>query len=433
MTNLVSQGKTKRKVKKRVKRKLNINRLRKSLVIAVLIYFILMSIPAIVASNTKTIPVEKGTIVNSIEAHGMILKDEHVYRAKSKGNVLFYLEEGSKVGKGIRVAEISNETYKDYKAEIEGIDKEITSNKERIASQQEILKKDIAKNQEEIDEIVKQVQENVAKQNYEEVKRLKDKLLIVSNKKDAINNENTYISDQNEVLMKKKSEVTNKMKQSSLAYYTEMSGFVSHKLDGLEEKYSSRNIGKYTIKDLDEIKTKDEFVKNEQLVKIEEPIFKIISDQRWYIMTKVEDKDLGEIEQGSKVSLEVNKHKGEIEGTVFKLDKSKKGSFIIVELDKYIHEFYDKRYIDIKLIKEIKTGMQVPKKSIVDKEGQKGVYIKEISGVVKFLPVNVLSETENISIVESADEDKPLQIYDEVFAEGKNMKEGQIVNYRGGD
>lgn len=429
----MSQGKTKRKVKKRVKRKLNINRLRKSLVIAVLIYFILMSIPAIVASNTKTIPVEKGTIVNSIEAHGMILKDEHVYRAKSKGNVLFYLEEGSKVGKGIRVAEISNETYKDYKAEIEGIDKEITSNKERIASQQEVLKKDIAKNQEEIDEIVKQVQENVAKQNYEEVKRLKDKLLIVSNKKDAINNENTYISDQNEVLMKKKSEVTNKMKQSSLAYYTEMSGFVSHKLDGLEEKYSSRNIGKYTIKDLDEIKTKDEFVKNEQLVKIEEPIFKIISDQRWYIMTKVEDKDLGEIEQGSKVSLEVNKHKGEIEGTVFKLDKSKKGSFIIVELDKYIHEFYDKRYIDIKLIKEIKTGMQVPKKAIVDKEGQKGVYIKEISGVVKFLPVNVLSETENISIVESADEDKPLQIYDEVFAEGKNMKEGQIVNYRGGD
>lgn len=429
----MAQREVKKKVKKRVKSKLNINRLRKLLIILVLVYFSLMSIPALIASNIKTIPVEKGSIVDSVQAKGMILKDEIIYKAQTKGNVLFFEEEGSKVGKGIKVAEISNETYKDYKSEIEGIDKEIEANKGKISSQQEILKKDIKKNQEEIDEIVKQVQKNVAEQNYEEVKRLKDKLLIVSDKKDAISNEKTHITEQNDVLMKKKSEVTNKMKQSSLAYYTEKPGIISTVLDGLEDKYSSKNINKYTVNDLEEVKIDNESIKNEQEVNIEDPIFKIIDDQTWYIMTKIEDNDLGKIEKGNKVSIVIDKHKGEIEGTVFKLDKSKKGNFIIIELDKYIHEFYNKRYVDLKLIKDIQTGMQVPKKAIVDKDGQKGVYIKEISGVVKFRPINILKETEHISIVESAEEDQPLQIYDEVFAEGKNMKEGQIVNYRGGD
>lgn len=429
----MAQRKIKKKVKKRVERKLNINRLRKLLIISILLYFILMSIPTFIASNTKTVPVEKGTIVDSIETRGMILKDEMVYKAQTQGNVLFFESEGSKVGKDIKAAEISNETYKGYKSEIEEIDKEIEENNKKIASQQEILKKDIKKNQEEIDEIVKQVQKNVAEQNYEEVKRLKDKLLIVSNKKEAISNEKTHISEQNNILMKKKSEVTNKMKQSSLVYYSEKSGIISNTLDGLEEKYSSKNVNKYTINDLDEKKIINETIKNNQEVKIGDPIFKIITDQTWYIMTKVENDDLGKIEKGSKISVEVDKHKCEIEGVVFKLDKSKKGNFIIIELDKYIHELYKKRYVNLKIIKEVQTGMQIPKKSIVDKDGQKGVYIKEISGVVKFRPINILSETENICIVESALEDQPLQIYDEVFAEGKKMKEGQIVNYKGGD
>ena len=425
----MTQRKTKNKVKKLVKNKLNIGSFRKLLIIIVLMYFSLMSITALIASNIKTIPVEKGTIVDGIETRGIILKDEHIYKAQTEGNVLFSVEEGSKLGKGTKVAEISNETYKDYKSEIQEIDKDVESNKAKISSQQEILKKDIKKNQDEIDEIVMQVQKSVAENNYEEVKRLKDKLLIASNKKDVISNEKAHITEQNDVLLKKKSEITSKIKQSSLAYYTEKSGIISNRLDGLEDKYSSRNVESYKISDLDEIKLNDDSIKNDQKVKTEDSIFKIISDQTWYIMTKVEDNDLKNIEKGSKVSLEVDKRKGTIEGKVYKLDKSKKGSFIIIKLEKYIHEFYNKRYIDIKLIKEVQTGMQVPKKSIVEKDGQSGVYIKDISGIVRFRPVNILAETEKISIVESIEENDPLRIYDEVFVEGRKMKEGQIANY----
>lgn len=420
-------------VKKKKKKRFNRKFLTRLLIISVLVYFFIMSIPIIRTSNARTIPIEKDDVVDIVTSKGIILRNEVVYNSETKGNVLFSIDEGEKLSRNTKIAEINNSTYESYKNELSEIDREIEEYNRRISSQQETLKKDINKNQNEIDHIIKEVQKNVAEQNYEEVQRLKDRLLIISDKKDAITNEKTLIMDQMSVAMKKKSEIVNKMKQANLTYYAQTSGILSKTIDGFENEYSTRNLNDYKIGDLKALEDKGTTIADKSEITIGKPIFKIIEDQEWYIMTKIQDDNLQGLKKGNIVPLTIDKSKIEVEGEIVKLEKSKKDTFLIIKVNKHIHDFYKERYVDLKIVKNTYSGLKVTTNAIVEKDEQKGVFIRDISGVVKFRPVKILKEMEDLTIVESTDDEKPLKLLDEVFVDGRKIKEGQIVNSKGGD
>ena len=75
--------------------------------------------------------------------------------------------------------------------------------------------------------------------------------------------------------------------------------------------------------------------------------------------------------------------------------------------------------------------------------GIKGVYIKDISGIVKFRPIKILaSQNEHTIVSEGAGINSIIEIevngevqkyitirmYDEVFVNGSKIKEGLIIN-----
>ncbi len=408
------------------------------LIMSVLIYFFIMSIPIIRTSNARTIPIEKDDVVDIVTSKGIILRDETIYKSEAKGQILFSAEEGERLSKGTKIAEITNATYESYKSELAEVDREIEEYNRRISSQKETLKKDITKNQGEIDFIIKEVQKNVASQNYEEVKRLKDRLLIISDKKDAITNEKTLIMDQLGIAMKKKSEIVNKMKQASLIYYNGNAGIMTRTIDGFEEEYSSASVAEYKISDLKTLEAKDKIIKDNDEMNVGDPIFKIIEGQRWFVMANIQGDELSELKKGQAMSIMVNDNKQKIEGKILKLEKSKKGTFLIVELDKHLHDFYKEKEIDLKVVKDTYSGFKVPRNAVIEKDDVKGVFIRAISGEVKFRSINVLKEMEDLIIIEAAEpnedqEDKePLKLLDEVFIDGRKIKEGQLVNSKGG-
>lgn len=85
----------------------------------------------------------------------------------------------------------------------------------------------------------------------------------------------------------------------------------------------------------------------------------------------------------------------------------------------------------------------IPNKSIVEKDGIKGVYIKDISGIVKFRPIKILTSDEEHTIVSEGNgssktielevngkpqQFKTVQLFDEVFVNGSKLKEGLIID-----
>lgn len=416
----------KKKNNKRNRRKF----LTRLLIIAVLVYFIIMTIPVIRTTSARTIPVEKYDMEDIAVSKGIILKDEHVYKAEAKGKISFSVKEGEKLRKKAKISEIKNEAYRDYQSQLEEKDREIEEYNERISSQQEILKGDIQKNQGEIDHIIKEVQKNVADHNYEEVKRLKDRLLIISDKKDAISNEKTLIMEQLSTAMKQKTEIVNKMKQSNLISYADKAGIVSKTLDSYEDEYSAKKASEYKLEDFKSLEKKQRTTKEEEEIEVGTPIFKVIESQEWFVMTDMDKSHVGKLKKDDEVSIMIDDSKNRVNGVVSKLDKSKDGNFVMIKLNKHLHDYYKKRYVNLKTIKTTYTGFKVPKKAVVDKDDIKGVFIKDISGVVKFREVKILKELEDIILVEPVEskDEEPLRLFDEVFIDGRSIKEGQIIN-----
>ncbi len=103
-------------------------------------------------------------------------------------------------------------------------------------------------------------------------------------------------------------------------------------------------------------------------------------------------------------------------------------------------KIYDERFVNFDIIKYKHNGYKIPTKAIVEKDGIKGVYIKEISGIVKFKPVEIIKEEdkfvyvssgENNTIVIKGGQDKPVKtitVFDEILLNTKGVKEGIIVH-----
>ncbi len=400
------------------------------LIIAVLVYFVIMTIPVIRTTNARTIPVEKDEMEDIAVSKGIILKNEHLYKSEAKGEVSFVVKDGEKLKKNAKVSEIRNSTYRDYENELEEKDKEIEGYNKRISSQEEILEDDTKTDEDETDQIIKEVQENVADHNYEEVKRLKDKLLLISDKKDVVSSEKTLVMDQLSTAMEQRDEITEKMKKNNLISSVDNAGIISRSFDGYENQYSAKKVSEYRLKDFKTLESNENIVKDNQEIDVGDPIFKIIESQEWFIMTNINKSDTGTLEKGNEVSIMIDDSQDRVSGVITRLDKSGENNFVIIKFNKHLHDYYKKRYVNLKTVKDTYSGFKVPKQAVVEQDGAKGVFIKDISGVVKFREIKILKVQDEIILVEPVEVEgqNPLRLFDEVFIEGKDIREGQIIN-----
>ena len=96
--------------------------------------------------------------------------------------------------------------------------------------------------------------------------------------------------------------------------------------------------------------------------------------------------------------------------------------------------------MEVNIIKYKHDGFKIPTRSIVEKDGTKGVYIKGISGIIKFKPIEILKEEDKVTYITSGDKnnnikvrgsDKPIRTvtkFDEILLNTINIKEGMIIN-----
>ncbi|KNF08719.1 hypothetical protein CLPU_5c00260 [Gottschalkia purinilytica] len=339
------------------------------------------------------------------------------------------------------MAEVQNEHLDKYKKEISDLDKQIQEFKEMNSASQNTFKGDIQKNQKEMDKIISEIQSNIASKDYEKASNLKEDLISKSDKQDKILGEKNPVYQKIYDLMEKKNEVTSKMKKANIQYYSESPGIVSTKIDGLEEKFSAQRISNYKLEDFDIVNKENKQQNENGQVKVGTPLFKIIDTYNWYIMSKTSIEHEKELKEGNVVLVKLNKDNIELKGKIEKVKKQGNEMIVIIKFKDYLHKLYNDRYMNLKLIKNKYEGLKVPKEAIVEEDGIKGVYIKDISGIVRFRAVNILYQNDKYAMIKEEDRKnievtingkkelrRSLQSFDEVFINGSKVKEGQIIN-----
>lgn len=200
-------------------------------------------------------------------------------------------------------------------------------------------------------------------------------------------------------------------------YQADSSGVISYKVDGFEAALSP-----YTMKYLDREKAGK--IENTSIdlfdgtVTKGEPICKLVNNREWYAVTWVDHGEAKNYKKGHAVTLKLDD--GDLPGTVHKVVRQNGVNLVILRFDSFNKNVATLRKETCKIVTSEERGLIVRKSFIKKKDGQKGVYLIDVTGETVFTPVKVIAEdgayvlVEAGTFTENGDTYNTINVYDEI-------------------
>ena len=366
------------------------------LIFLLLLMFFTNLIRANRVNNYKTIFPTLTTYEKDIDTKIYNLFEEKAYFAKGDGIAVFHTSEGQKVPLGYEVANLNlMEDVSSLKDELNKVNSAI-----KIKNGIEPHEKENPKS------FTKNIQDSIKNEDYQN-------LYFDINSPDNDFNPNLneselkeYLEMSKENLLNKKSDLENKISKYNYSYLAEFSGIVSYKIDGNEKHFKLDNLDKFTYKYLN--KNYDfKNIEMETQVKKGDPLFKIINNLNWKLACTIIDVD--------------SNH-----------------AVIIVNLDRYFENMYSNRIHEGKIIVNKTKVFEIPKSTLIERNNLIGVYVEEIKGLVKFVPVDIISESNESVFINKGNKQSVINIgeksyqtvtvNDALVINPKTVDESRILN-----
>lgn len=416
------------KYKKRSRKKIFIG-----LLFFIIIYLLISFLTTIFGASKKTVLPEIGILYSKIAGQGFIIKNETVYKSEGSGQLNFLVNEGERVPVGVEIATISQlkDTSK-LKQELIQIEQRIKtlsinekSSDDKSLSEAELIEQGL----------IEDIQLNISNKNFVDIQSNKEELNIIDNKSLQ---DNTLLDQSLDALKGKRDLLNKQINSNNLKCYSKISGIVSYDIDGYEEVYIPKEFENYTYDKLI-INQNNDKETNSLDIAVGNPMFKIINNYEWYLAIKIEDKiDVEKYEIGQTILFELEDGK-ELKGRMISKNITNNNAVVVLKLTDYLHNYYNIRNIRLDIINYKKEGFKIPTKVIFEKEGEKGVYIKEINGIVKFRRIAILGEEGDYTYINKGDNNgyiniegqedpvKTVTLFNEIFINPQNVTEGEIL------
>lgn len=368
-------------------------RLRRYIIVLVLIFIVLY----LIQKYNKIIDIsvlEYGEIEETVSTKGFIIKDEVIVDAKCFGSVTYYYNEGEKINKSGYLADIST-----------------TNSTEQI--NQEI-------------------------KNIEEAINSPESIITIGN-----GQESKYSKYTKEELAALKKTYEDALVRGKVPIFSPKSGIVTYNFDGLESHFDFDKVLELMpsdLENLEEIKTNTYDLSD---VNGQEPIMKVINNFEFYIACIISNNDVSTYKEGSYIRVRFNDDAKLVFGYVEKINIGTEESVIILRFDDYFYKVFNQRIAEVDLINNIRQGIKVDKNAIIEKDGLTGVYIKDISNIIKFLPIEIIGSDKKYCVVSQGEilgegergiiniNDKiynTVKAFDKVVLDTDKVYEGQIVD-----
>ncbi len=179
----------------------------------------------------------------------------------------------------------------------------------------------------------------------------------------------------------------------------QQSGVFSQYIDGYEGIITPSTMAKLDLDDMKRIK-EDEVVQTpDSRVLRTEPMYKVVSNAKWYIIFWVDNEDAKKYEEYTDVK--VNFEDDQVVAVVYKKVKKTDGkTLVILQLNRLYEKSNQIRTADINVVCHETGGLMLRSDSIKEENGVKGVYVKNTLGNFIFKPIKVLAIKDDITIVE---------------------------------
>ena len=227
--------------------------------------------------------------------------------------------------------------------------------------------------------------------NYQEISECKKNIdTLISKKinfiKDAT--ENVEIKK----LIEQRNEYENQLKNVSEYITAPISGIVSYRVDGLEEKLTVNNFAEITEQYLEDLD-----LKTEQVIATSNESGKVIDNFKCYIAITMDSKQAMNAQIGEKVKLRVF-DKQEIDATIKQINEEYDKRTIIFATNQMTDDLINHRKIEVNVIWWSASGLKIPNQALIEENGLYYV-IRNKSGTQSKILVKIKAQTDKFSII----------------------------------
>lgn len=338
---------------------------------------------------TNVFLIENGEVIQEENTTGYVIRDETVVQGeKSENGILQIKTEGQRVSKGdsiFRYLSQSEENIKESISEIDNKIQNIMDNNENneFSSEIKLLKNQIKS---QLDELYKN---NSMQKNNEYKKEIESNIT----KKARMIGELSPDGSEIKTLINERDKLENKLKENSEYIKAPISGIVSYRIDGLEDKLKIDDFSYLNKKFLDDLNLKTGSIIGEN-----EEKGKIINNFECYIAVVLNSNEAKDARIGDKIKISLSNLK-EILATIAYINVEDDDSRTIVfKITNDIEELIKYRKISVDIIWWKYEGWRVPNSSILNENGKTYV-IRNRAGYLDKILVKIIRQNENYSIL----------------------------------
>lgn len=421
-----TKAETKTRDFKKIKRR---KRIIKYLYLVFLLFLILYVPGILIASGGAGADIAiigNGSIIDSIEAQGLVVRDEKLFTMPLDGIYKKEASEGERIPAGYKIASIVDETFEEKFREMEILGAEILSRKKDGDISSGIFTKDLMQVEERIKAGVQEIASMVSEGSIENLQSVVNDINNYSDYRDEIvsgsSSHDAYTSE----LESQYNLLEQSLKDKVVNIFTVEPGYVSYWVDGFENKYNMINVYDF---EPDEIKEAIRQGGDMQTAESSGAFARLATGNYFTIVFVLDEKDADKLKSRGTAGLRINDM-----GIEFSVDNIEYGSetdegvCVYFKTNKKLNELSSVRTVDAEIIFYEYTGLIVPVKSLVNMDAYP-IRSVELAMVrdnwVHFIEVDVIAEDGANAIIKSPEGE--LSLFDYYVLRPKRVEEGQVV------
>lgn len=385
-------------------------------VFAIIALYLVGQIGGLVAkrSDIDVETVAYGTIDTPEIYTGLILREEYVVESSRDGQPYYQYSQGDYVPKGAVVCTVKDtDSTDELESKLKQIDKDILKS-QKARTDLSAFSEDISRLEDNVSRTVDSYAGRSMRASLSYMYTLKSQVTSFMDQRNEIwLTENVDSLSQ---LTEEKNVYEKQLAQNQSALSAAEAGVLCLSYDGMEKKLTPEQAEKVTKKQIGDSKT--QYISKAKSVAKGDPLFKIITDNKWYVVAYLPNNAVTGWEAG-KTSRTLNmlteEETYQISADVEALTAGEKETKVVFSSYEHMEDFMEGRTVSFSLEGAVKEGLKIPNDAIVEKSllkiprdcltesmGNTGVLLIK-GNSTKFTDISVVTGDEEAVYIETGD------------------------------
>lgn len=375
---------------------------------------------ALVSSPTDTFILQKSKISSENSKVGYVIRDEHIIDSIDDLKTIEPIKtEGERVAAKNAILKYYNVNQEEITKQIDELNVEI---QKALLGQTNLLSSDVKSLESQIESQIENVKEQNNMQNIKEYKNNLSNYIVKKAKiAGSLSAAGEYINN----LISQRTNLEQTLSNGSEYIYSEYSGVVSYRIDGLETELTIDKINDLTVKYLESLN-----LTTGQIISKSSNQAKVVNNFECYIAVPFGKDVLEKTSEGKNVYLRLS-NQDEIKSNVFKIIEDGNRVIVVFKITDKVENLINTRKIALDVIWWKYEGLMVPKNTIVYENGLSYI-IRKRSGNFEKILIKILKQNENYCIIDNygteelqelgfssdeIDKLKKVKMYDEIMVD----------------